>query len=61
MVKLIVLRRKQMQCPYCNREMKLGTIDVYDTLSWSPEGEARKGPSKYDIMRKTCKSDLNML
>ncbi|WP_313133798.1 PF20097 family protein [Anaerocolumna sp.] len=40
-----------MQCPYCNKEMKLGSIDVYDTLSWSPEGERRKGPSKYSVAR----------
>lgn len=38
-----------MICPYCNNEMKLGTIDVYDTLSWTPDGESRKGPTKFSI------------
>lgn len=40
-----------MKCPYCNNEMNPGTIDVYDTLSWSPEGESRKGSSKYSVAR----------
>ena len=40
-----------MKCPYCNIEMKRGSIDVYDTLSWSPEGESRKGSIKYSIAR----------
>jgi len=38
-----------MICPYCNKEMKPGSIDVYDTLSWSPEGESRPGTTKYSI------------
>ncbi len=38
-----------MDCPYCNNEMKAGSIDVHDTLSWSPEGESRKGLTKYSI------------
>ncbi len=40
-----------MLCPYCNTEMKPGTIDVYDTLSWSPEGESRKGATKFSIAK----------
>lgn len=36
-----------MNCPYCNNEMKAGSIDVHDTLSWSPEGELRKGGTKW--------------
>jgi len=31
--------------------MKAGSIDVYDTLSWSPEGESRKGLTKYAIAK----------
>ena len=31
--------------------MQLGSIDAYDTLSWSPDGEYRKGISKYTIAR----------
>jgi len=40
-----------LECPYCKKQMKVGSIDVYDTLSWSPEGELRKGGSKYGIAR----------
>lgn len=40
-----------MECPYCNKKMLKGSIDVYDTLSWSPEGQSRKGLSKYSIAR----------
>jgi hypothetical protein len=38
-----------MKCPYCDDEMKSGSIDVYDTLSWSPKGEARRGSTKSGI------------
>lgn len=38
-----------MNCPYCNNTMSLGSIDVYDTLSWTPLGEKRKGASKFGI------------
>lgn len=38
-----------MICPYCNSEMSPGSIDVYDTLSWSPKGESRKGATKMSI------------
>lgn len=40
-----------MECPYCNRSMSPGSIDVYDTLSWSPEGETRKGSTLFAIAR----------
>lgn len=40
-----------MECPYCYRAMKLGSIDVYDTLSWSPHGEKRKGATKYAVAK----------
>jgi hypothetical protein len=43
------LEVKCLECPYCKKQMKLGTIDVYDTLSWSPEGEDRKGATKYAL------------
>lgn len=40
-----------MKCPYCSKEMKLGSIDVYDTLSWTPKGESRKGITKYSVAK----------
>ncbi len=40
-----------MECPYCNRNMSPGSIDVHDTLSWSPEGETRKGNTRFAISR----------
>jgi hypothetical protein len=40
-----------MKCPYCEKEMKLGYIDVYDTLSWSPAGESRRGGTKYAVAK----------
>lgn len=40
-----------MVCPYCQNEMKPGSIDVYDTLSWSPQGESRPGPTKFTIAK----------
>lgn len=41
-----------MECPYCKKEMQPGSIDVYDTLSWSPEGKTRKGTTKYAVAEK---------
>jgi hypothetical protein len=38
-----------MKCPYCDNEMNPGSIDVYDTLSWSPVGESRRGSSKFGV------------
>lgn len=35
-----------MECPYCKKQMQSGTIDVYDTLSWSPGGGKRRGSTK---------------
>jgi hypothetical protein len=40
-----------MECPYCKNEMKHGSIDVDDTLSWTPDGEYRKGPTRFTIAR----------
>ncbi|MBH1942333.1 hypothetical protein I5677_15635 [Mobilitalea sibirica] len=40
-----------MECPYYKSQMKLGAIDVYDTLSWSPDGETRKGHTKHSIAK----------
>ncbi len=40
-----------MECPYCKKQMQSGTIDVYDTLSWSPRGGKRRGPTKYSIAK----------
>lgn len=38
-----------MICPYCNGAMRLGSIDVYDTLSWTPKGEHRPYLSKLGV------------
>ena len=32
--------------------MLLGSIDVNDTLSWSPDGESRKGSTKFGVAKK---------
>lgn len=40
-----------MECPYCKKLMQHGSIDVYDTLSWSPSNEKRKGATKYSIAK----------
>jgi hypothetical protein len=31
--------------------MLIGLIDVYDTLSWSPKGESRKGLTKFSVAK----------
>lgn len=41
----------ELKCPYCGKEMKLGSIDVYDTLSWSPYGESRRGLTKRSMAK----------
>ena len=38
-----------MICPYCNKEMKLGTIEADNLLSWTPEGERPKGATRWSI------------
>lgn len=35
-------RGKYTNYPYCGKEMKLVSIDEYDTLSWSPQGNQGK-------------------
>ena len=36
-----------MTCPYCNQEMKLGSIQADNLLSWTPEGESPKGATRW--------------
>lgn len=36
-----------MKCPYCDREMKLGTINASNLLSWTPDGESASGITRW--------------
>lgn len=36
-----------MNCPYCNEEMELGSIESLDTLRWTPEGESRPRTTRW--------------
>lgn len=36
-----------MNCPYCNKEMKPGTIQADNLLSWTPDGESQKGATRW--------------
>lgn len=36
-----------MKCPYCDSEMKLGTINASNLLSWTPDGEAASGVTRW--------------
>ena len=38
-----------MDCPYYKKPMLFGSIDAFDTLSWTPDRESRKGPTKWSI------------
>jgi hypothetical protein len=35
--------------PYCKKPMLFGSIDAFDTLIWTPDGESRKDPTKWSI------------
>lgn len=38
-----------MKCPYCNKKMELGTIEADNLLSCTPDGESRKGSTRWAI------------
>lgn len=37
----------KMECPFCNTEMKLGTIKANNLLSWTPDEESQKGATRW--------------
>lgn len=36
-----------MECPYCKRKMKSGTIQADNLLAWTPEGESSAGVTRW--------------
>lgn len=38
-----VKRRLEMECPYCKKDMRSGSIKANNLLSWTPGGESQKG------------------
>lgn len=40
-----------LDCPYGKKPMLLGSNDAFDTLSWIPAEESRKGPAKWTVAK----------